>query len=491
METNMLKENQKARLNSLFKTVILLVTIFAVIGEISELKFSGKSPIISLLPMLLNGANLIFAFFYFYQGNKEKYYRMEATAYIVVYGIMVLTSDSTYLYVYLLPVLMILLLYMDRKFNKVYGIVFLLINAAKMAVFIGQHPGIAVMEPMMIEAVICISSFAAFVLGTKRISSFLEENMEEIAGKTEKEKQTAEKILSVTGDVTKDLAALEKAMDNIGNMSKSIRDSVDEISKGNQENVKSAEKQTVITGHIQDSIDSTNDAAVSAVEYSTEMNKVLEEGLQDMNSLVEKTESTTNVGNAMKEAAETQMQASEDARDITTMILDISAQTNLLALNASIEAARAGEAGRGFAVVADEIGKLAAKTKESTEQITGLLDTLVENAEDVSKKAVVTVSMAAEQAELVEETKGFLSETRRRSEELNKKLAEIREDMNRIKASNNDMIDSTSTLLAISEQFSASTTETLESTERNAGDVQRSLELLHQIRIKMEELKEE
>lgn len=40
-----------------------------------------------------------------------------------------------------------------------------------------------------------------------------------------------------------------------------------------------------------------------------------------------------------------------------------------MALNAAIEAARAGEHGRGFAVVATEIGKLAAETGDTANQI--------------------------------------------------------------------------------------------------------------------------
>lgn len=88
-------------------------------------------------------------------------------------------------------------------------------------------------------------------------------------------------------------------------------------------------------------------------------------------------------------------------------IITIAEQTNLLSLNASIEAARAGENGKGFAVVADEIGKLAATSKHTAEQINKVLGDVIRAVQELTQSARELVDYLEQ--DIMEEYDGFVS----------------------------------------------------------------------------------
>lgn len=173
------------------------------------------------------------------------------------------------------------------------------------------------------------------------------------------------------------------------------------------------------------SIDQVSDHAREANDVSRESGELSREGGRVIHTAADE---IGHISEAVQGSAKTIRELESYSGEISTIvgvIKEIADQTNLLALNAAIEAARAGEQGRGFAVVADEVRKLAERTGNSTQQITGMIDKVQSGARRAVEEMEASVKRVSDGVELAHKAGDSISNIQTASTRVMQAVADI------------------------------------------------------------------
>ncbi|WP_052712206.1 methyl-accepting chemotaxis protein [Domibacillus indicus] len=181
-----------------------------------------------------------------------------------------------------------------------------------------------------------------------------------------------------------------------------------------------------------------NTSAVS--ELAADMETRASNGNYSVSSVQERmtliNESTRNSENSISMLKK----RSEEISGIVELITSIADQTNLLSLNAAIEAARAGEQGKGFAVVAEEVRKLAEQSKQSAEQIKGLIAYIQKETDDAFNSINNNAAYVNEGVKAVEETGAIFADILAATQEVTASIQEVSSAAEEMAAENSDII---------------------------------------------------
>ena len=271
--------------------------------------------------------------------------------------------------------------------------------------------------------------------------------------------------------VNESSADVSSTANDISQTADCVAEAVQEIATGATQQADEIQESTESTMVISDNIQMVSSNANELKDTADQMHINSQRSADQMRRLRSSSEDMITALDVISDKINATSDAVEVISSKVEAINNIASQTNLLALNASIEAARAGEAGRGFAVVAEEIGQLADNSAETAAEIRQEMAILLSSSHSA-------VEHAGDVRKATEDQKIVLTEAIDSIRELIAEIDSTVEGVNTIMSSaeacdnsKGVVVDSMSSLSAISEENAAASEETSASMEELSATV--------------------
>lgn len=376
-------------------------------------------------------------------------------------------------------------LYFDTLFMGIISGVLLVLNIVSvvMAAFSGSMPSgidFALSSALLQAATIGVAGSAlTWITHLEKVMKG--EQMNEVKAEKEKSEQILSDVLALGNTVKENTNKADALMEELNDATTTALETLKAVADSNNDNAKNIESQTVMTSNIQEMIITADSNASRMERIAGDSLNMVSEGRKLVEKLDDKASNISAMNEQVMNTINEFVKNAIEVRGITDKINGISSQTNLLSLNASIESARAGEAGRGFAVVADEIRNLADETQTLTAEISGIVETLENNASGTKETVSKVVASIEDEKVLIDDSMDTYVKMEDMFKQLYESVTDTQKQLKQIVDSNNAIVDSINQLSAASEEVAASMDMAVELSNNNMAKTKEAGGLMEEI----------
>lgn len=412
--------------------------------------------------------------------------------YAILYTFVMFTTNNHFTFVYVIPMLIAITVYNDFKYSLPIEVGMVIVNVVQLVMFfqkgIYTKADMASVEiQFFVIVLICgIQLYASIV--TEKLN---QKKLAELKAEHEKTEELLMRIMDTSDKMTQQIAESAQKTASLGESMQAMKESMEEVNSGSNDTAEAVQSQLNQTEEIQAMVEQVEKGTENIIDSMNQNKEAIAQGNANVGILVKQAEETVESGKKVTEELSQLDTYMSQMNSILDIINSITSQTSLLALNASIEAARAGEAGRGFAVVASEISQMAQQTKDSTVQISQLIENVSNAIQMVVEVSGSMISMIESQNETTEKTAESFTVIEKNSDNVYGHSNELAAYVTKLADANKKIIDSISTISAISEEVAAHASDTLSATESNNVIVEELAALSGQLETLAQELKEQ
>lgn len=405
---------------------------------------------------------------------------------MIGYGVLALFGTNVITFVYVFPIIFSAMVYFDVRLVAWCNGAAIIVSVIR---FFLLNQGTNQSDLVLSILVTILAAYASTAI-IRMLIKFNSENMQVITDAADLQEESNKKMVIVAENIMKHFDEAMRMLDNLQSSIDTSNSAMNDIADSTDSTARAIQKQADMCIEIQDHTDAVEASIKEMIEVSRRTGITVAEGAEVVNDLNQQAQNVADASSETVEVIERLNSKVEEVQGFVGSILNISSQTNLLALNASIEAARAGEAGKGFAVVAEEIRQLSEQTQTASNNITAIIQELMEDTRRVNDSVQNSVESVTKQNELIESTREKFAKVNDEVEELAKNINTSEEVVGNILNSTSVISDNITHLSATSEEVAASSNEGLRTSEATVTDMRQCKEILEDIYALAKDLKQ-